>query len=535
MRPRLRVLISCLVLWTACDGPPEVANCGLVLPESPILSNGFGFDPRNTRNAASPITSENVSTLQVRYALGGDTEEKRGAPAVTQDELFYYAGDDIVAVQRSSGCRLWSTTLGDPASGQVDRPRSSSLVLGERPARGGRLLYVGSMSGNVYALDAGSGATVWRTPISADPQNFITGGMQLHDGRLYVPVSTQQVVTAAIPALPCCESRGAVVALDALTGELRWTFDTVPEGSSGGSVWSAIAIDAPRNQLLAGVGQNLTAPATDLTDAIVAVDLETGQLNWSFQGTIGDSWNLSCLVDPPTRCPMPEGPDFDFGAGAILADLPDGGGQVVIAGDKAGTVFSLDPATGRMNWSRQVGAGGSLGGIHWGLAVDATAVYATVSDLSGDKTTRLPFRQALGGSQTRLVAGATPGVYKLDLRTGEILWSVSRTHLFEGEVVPSAFSAAVSVTNDVVFAASLDGILLALRASDGAELWSFDTRVTLTAPDGSPVTGGTPDSVGAFAAGDTLLLNAGYTTFGGRTRFNAGPGNALFVFELAGS
>ncbi len=57
-----------------------------------------------------------------------------------------------------------------------------------------------------------------------------------------------------------------------------------------------------------------------------------------------------------------------------------------------------------------------------------------------------------GQARTGFNPGATPGVYKLDLLTGEVLWEVHPTHLFEGQDVPSAFSAAVSVTNDVVFA-----------------------------------------------------------------------------------
>ncbi len=299
-------------------------------------------------------------------------------------------------------------------------------------------------------------------------------------------------------------------------------------------MWSALSIDPARNQLLLGVGQNLTQPATAFSDAIVALDLDTGAVNWSFQATEGDAWHAGCEIDPPINCPDPEGPDFDFGAGAILTDLPGSGGQVVIAGDKGGSVFSLDPATGALNWSTKIGAGGKLGGIHWGMAVDDTGVYAGVSDLFTRKIVRL---DAGGAAQARtgFNAGATPGVYKLDLLTGDVLWEFHPNHLFETQLVPSAFSAAVSVRNDVVFAPALDGELFALRASDGKQLWSFQARFQLAAPDGSTVQGGTLDSVGAFAVDDMVLLNSGYNTFGGRNLVNAGPGNALFVFELADS
>ncbi len=231
---------------------------------------------------------------------------------------------------------------------------------------------------------------------------------------------------------------------------------------------------------------------------------------------------------------MPEGPEFDFGAGAILTDLPGSGGQVVIAGDKGGSVFSLDPATGALNWSTKIGVGGKLGGVHWGMAVDDSGVYAGVSDLFTRKIVRLDASMA-SQARTGFNPGATPGVYKLDLLTGDVLWEFHPNHIVESQVVRSAFSAAVSVTNDVVLASALDGELFALRASDGTQLWSFQANFRLTAPDGSTVQGGTLDSVGAFAVDDMVLLNSGYSTFGGPNIVMAGPGNALFVFELADS
>ncbi len=158
-------------------------------------------------------------------------------------------------------------------------------------------------------------------------------------------------------------------------------------------------------------------------------------------------------------------------------------------------------------------------------------MYAGVSDLFTNKIVRLNAAQA----STGFMPGATPGVYKLDLLTGDVLWEVHPIHVFESQVVRSAFSAAVSVTNDVVLASALDGELFALRASDGTQLWSFQAKFRLTAPDGSTVQGGTLDQVGAFAVDDMVLLNSGYKTFGGRNIVNAGPGNALFVFELADS
>ncbi len=99
-------------------------------------------------------------------------------------------------------------------------------------------------------------------------------------------------------------------------------------------------------------------------------------------------------------------------------------------------------------------------------------------------------------------------------------------------IADSIFSAALSVTNDVVFAGSLDGTLHALRASDGSALWTYDTTRSFTGVNGSEGNGRTIDSVGAVIASGDVLVNSGNDTFGGVNVWQAGPGNALLVFRL---
>lgn len=192
-----------------------------------------------------------------------------------------------------------------------------------------------------------------------------------------------------------------------------------------------------------------------------------------------------------------------------------------------------------MSWSRKIGAGANLGGIHWGMAVDATRVYAAVSDVIVNKrsgvaiTNLLDYRNSTAEGM-ELAPNATPGVYALDLMTGAVVWEQHPKHLYQGAQVPSIFSAAVTVTNDVVFAGSLDGVIHAFRATDGAELWSYYTAYALVDVNGNQGNGGTVDSVGAVVAGGDVLVNSGYNTFGGVNKFQVGPGNALFIFRLPG-
>ncbi|MFT3859598.1 MAG: hypothetical protein QM742_19535 [Aquabacterium sp.] len=113
-----------------------------------------------------------------------------------------------------------------------------------------------------------------------------------------------------------------------------------------------------------------------------------------------------------------------------------------------------------------------------------------------------------------------------------MLWKKAFKTTIDGVQYDELHSAALSVSNDLLFAGSLRGKVRALRTLDGAELWSFDTNIPLTDVDGETGKGGTIDSVGPIPAGADLYVNSGYGTFGNSSVWQAGYGNALFVFRL---
>src|SRR5215472_8734657 len=88
------------------------------------------------------------------------------------------------------------------------------------------------------------------------------------------------------------------------------------------------------------------------------------------------------LIDH-VNCPSESGPDFDFASSAILISGPDGR-DLLLAGQKSGMVYALDPAKkGQILWQTRVGQGGTNGGVQWGMAADSQQVYASVSDVAG--------------------------------------------------------------------------------------------------------------------------------------------------------
>ena len=120
-------------------------------------------------------------------------------------------------------------------------------------------------------------------------------------------------------------------------------------GPSGAGVWAAPTIDAKRRVMYIGTGDNYSSPPTELSDAVLAMEITTGRVVWSKQMTPGDAYNSSCGTDKQ-NCPDEDGPDYDFGSSVILTQGP-GGRDMLLAGQKSGMVYALDPEkNGEIVW-----------------------------------------------------------------------------------------------------------------------------------------------------------------------------------------
>jgi polyvinyl alcohol dehydrogenase (cytochrome) len=414
----------------------------------------------------------------------------------------------------------WSyTALGEVRTGILVSPWTA----GDKAARPWAAF--GDILGNVYVLDAATGALIWRDRPDAFPTATITATPTLFEGRLYVAVSSLEEASAADPTYPCCKFRGSIVAYDGATGRQVWRRFTIDQpaslqgktragtdifGPAGVAVWSSPIVDAARRQLLFATGDNYTDPATRLGDAVVALDLNDGHVKWAYQATQGDVWNAGCLMGA-SNCTHPDAPDFDFGAGVVLARTR-GGRDLVLAGQKSGAVFAIDPADGRLVWSRRLGRGGAQGGVHFGLAVAGRRLFVPISDM--------PHGQASGPPH--------PGLYALDVATGRLLWSApgpfdtcrGREFCFPG------ISAAISASPGLVYAGGMDGVLRVHDAATGKVLWRYDTTRPAVTVSGARASGGAMGGGSApVVAGGMLFANSGY---GANLHM---PGNVLLAFE----
>ncbi len=485
---------------------------------------GTGYQPPERAG----FDASDVPNLQLKWAFAfPDGSNMRTSPAVAGDAALV-AGPfgEVVALDLATGCVRWSF--------EADAVIRGAIVVGEGPEGRSTAWFVDSRT-NAYALDLASGSLLWKHRVGWHSAAYGTGSPALHDGRLFVPVSSLEVAVSGDPRYECCTSSGAVAALDAATGEVLWYHRVIPGyaeetgkngigttnwGPSGAAVWSSPTVDPARGLVYAGTGENLTHPTTETSDAILALDLETGELAWSFQGTADDAFNMACTQAAyRENCPEPAGPDLDFGMAPMLVTRPDGK-EILVAGQKSGVVWALDPDDGgALLWSAVVGKGSALGGIHWGMATDGSYAYAPVADRDAVVVDVHP-EKAL-----------SPGLYALDLMTGEEVWKAAPpAEACEGKRgCYSSISAGATVIDGVVFAGGLDGVIRAHSTMDGTVIWEFDTTRPVETVGGVPGRGGAIDGPGPVIAGGMLFVNSGYGMFGQM------PGNLLLAFGVGDS
>jgi len=410
------------------------------------------------------------------------------APAVQSGVLFVGSASGVIhAMSAKSGCIYWTF--------QADGPVRAATLIAENGAR--RSVLFGDQIGWFYSLDALTGRVLWKRKIDQHEATRLTGSAVALDGTAFVPAASWEETRSGNAKYPCCTFRGSVTALRVSDGSVVWKSYTVgppkktgvnrigiPQfGPSGAGIWSAPTIDTKRGPLYITTGDNYSQPATKTSDAVLALNLKSGQIVWSQQMTAGDVYSNGGCPDEGSTC----GPDFDFGSSALLVSHQ--GRDLLIAGQKSGVVYALDPdAKGKILWQARVGKGGITGGIQWGMAGDEDKVYAAVSDLvelpASSDAEPLP----LGGQNFNPVQGG--GLTALRLSDGRKAWFAASYPCSPPRPGCSpAQSAAVTAIPGAIFSGSLDGHIRAFSAEKGTLLWDFDTETEYHTVNGVPAKG----------------------------------------------
>jgi polyvinyl alcohol dehydrogenase (cytochrome) len=368
---------------------------------------------------------------------------------------------------------------------------------------------VGGQGDHLFAINANNGQLMWSQTLDTHVAAIDTQSPVVYNGVVYVGSSSKEELFAGASATyPCCTFRGSIDAVSISSHQVLWrTYMTpanggAPGGYSGAAVWSSTpAIDPSRNSVYLTTGNNYSVPASaktcqdnggtpsaclsadDHVDSIVALNLRTGAIQWATGTNQFDDFNASCLAGSIPQltyagnCPNNPGPDYDFGSGPMLTtiSLNNQSKQVLIAGEKSGQVWEVDPATGSVIWGTQGGPGSPFGGIEWGTATDGKLIY--IAEANGSQQ---PWVLTAGQYQGKTICtGFWAGI---DPATGAVRWQTPDPGIqfanADGTCTynPSNLSVdigPVTTANGVVYVGSLTGNMYALRASDGSQLWSL--------------------------------------------------------------
>jgi polyvinyl alcohol dehydrogenase (cytochrome) len=529
---------------TTADAPALIRTCKTEAAFGPAAFksamtaprwNGWSTSATNSRfqdAKSAGLSAANVPALKLKWAFNlGDVTMARSQPTIVGGRVFIATLTGAVySLDAETGCTQWGFKANSVRSG---------VTLGE--ANGTPAVFFAEAGGTVHALNAGTGELIWKIRPVDHFATMATAAPQVHNGVVYQPFSSFEEVLGPDPNYQCCSFRGSVVALEAATGKKIWQTFTISEapkptkktavgtqlqGPSGAGIWATPTIDEQLGVLYVATGDNYSDPATTTSDAVLAMDLKTGAILWSRQMTPNDAFNTGCTTPQRTNCPEANGPDFDFGQPPILVRL-GADKRALVIGQKSGMVHALDPdQKGAILWQTRAGQGTALGGSQWGSASDGEKVYVAISDvgLGGkpDPTVPQGFRLVLDPQKGG-------GLHALDLKSGKIVWTAKPSPCAAGRTDCSpAQSAAVTAVPGVVFSGSFDGHLRAYSAATGEVLWDVDTAREFATVNGKPARGGSMDVAGPAVVNGTLFVNSGYGQWGGM------PGNVLLVFSVDG-
>lgn len=488
--------------------------------------NGWGPGIENTRYQPEPaIRASDVSRLALKWAFGyPGANTVSGQPTIVDGRLFVASAGHVFALDARTGCTYWRY--------DTDAHAFSAMTIAElgapRPIakpkkfKRGRIdahldvlkppsaAFIGDDKGGIYALDAERGTLLWKTQLESQPSARILGAPAVYQNRLYVAVGSSESGAAHDAGYACCTFRGSVAALDIATGRIAWKTYLVGEeprplanasgvqqfGPAGIAVAGSPTLDSTHGLVYVATGDSFNPALQPMADAVVALDLSDGQVRWSKQ------------LQPPAAA----GSAREFTASPILRPLA-AGRQVLLAGQRSGQVYGLDPErSGEVLWQLSGAETKTAGGIESGMAADHRSVYVAISGLSAEPP------------------DSTGSLVAIDMKTGVRRWQTAVP-----SVACSGSSAAncahgqaqaVTVIPGAAFSGSMDGHLRAYSTIDGKILWDYDTAKDFATVNRVKASGGSLDQGGATIVNGVVYVNSGSE--------RGNPGNVLLAFSVDG-
>ena len=496
---------------------------------SPAQAVNWGHDTnRYSPSTVAGLTVAEIPNLELKWAFAfPDAFRARSQPTVAMGAVFVGSQEGrVYALDLETGCARWTFSAAAEVRTGIVLSLSEAPISKDNPP----LAYFGDIIARFYAVNALTGELVWSFKADNHPSATLTATPAFHEGTLFVPVSSLEVIPAADPGYECCTFRGSVLAIDGTNGSVLWRHYTIQGepsevsrtsvgtrvlAPSGAPVWSSPTVDRKRGLIYVGTGENYSSPPDGNSDAVLAIDMATGARVWTRQSTSGDAWNVACMMANNPNCPPEDGPDFDHGSSILIVALGRDK-DILLAGHKNGTVYALDPDNkAEVRWTTDVGRGSIQGGIHFGMSAADTQLYVPINDMNNTRN-----GDYLDPEQAR------PGIHSIDANTGKLLWSNVQSNVcFDtDEFCDPGISSPVTSIPGAVFAGHLDGFVRAYASENGELLWEFDTRPERVGVNGVTGYGGSMSGAGPAIVDGHVVINSGYGLY------NHEPGNLLMVF-----
>jgi quinohemoprotein ethanol dehydrogenase len=477
----------------------------------------------------SPLTDVNrdtVSRLGVAWYMDLPNDVGLVSTPLVVDGVLYFVGsmNVIRALDATTGELLWQY---DP---DVGAHIGKNRQVGWAHNRGisfykGRV-FAATWDGRLFALDAKSGELAWSTrTFDANKPLYITGAPKAFRDKVLIGNGGTEVGRA----------RGFVTAFDTQTGEEAWKFFIVPgnpadgfeneamamaaetwtgpwwEHGGGGNAWHGFTYDPEFNAVYIGTGNGapwnhrIRSPGGGdnlFLCSIVALDADSGAYRWHYQQSPGETWDYTATMD------------------IVLADIEVDGRPIkaILHAPKNGFFYVIDRATGklvsaepfsRVTWATHID-------LETGRPVETPdARYAdgeanvwpsahgahNWQSMSYNPMTGLVYLPTMnmGGRYVDLgldasyrvedfVGGTGVGLFEIlipdDMPPGmlqawdpvnqEAAWSVPQDHPWNAGTLTTA--------GKLVFQGRYDGVFLAYDATTGAEVWSYDLGLGISAP-----------------------------------------------------
>lgn len=460
-------------------------------PENWLMYNGQYSSQRYSRLVQ--IDKSNVAELQVKWIYQLRTLSDVETSPLVVDGIMYLtqSPSNVIALDGATGRPFWTYEhpLPEKLSICCGRQNRGVAILGDK-------LFLGTLDARLIALETKTGAVIWNVKSAEASEGY---------SKTAAPIVVKDKVISGIAGGEY-GVRGFLDAYDAETGERVWRFYTIPgegeknndswEGDSwktgGAPTWVTGSYDPELNLIYWGTGNpgpdwNGEARMGDnlYSDSVVALDADTGELEWYFQFTPHDvhDWDA-------TQTPLLVDMEFD-GRMRKLMLWPNRNAFFYVLDRETGE-FLLGSPFAKQTWAKGLDERGRPIRIpNMFPSLEGTLVYPSVNgaanwwSASYSPRTELVYIVTYDGADTFFIGedDYVPGelfvaggaqrfepqekyasmIRALDPRTVETKW--------EYPLQAKTQSGLVSTASDLIFGGSVDGYFYALDATDGKELW----------------------------------------------------------------